>query len=429
MEPGRLVKLRVVDAAGKPVPKASVSPVGWKGNQAFQSVFRSNAKIQIPAKTDAAGVWEWTWAPDDTVKYWIDAKDFGHCETELVAGAAEQTVILKSEHRITGRVTDALTGKPIPIFTVMPIDVFGKNWLVAERSNGKVGKAGRLDFLADRTDIPQRLRVEATGYRTQTGVQFRVGDDSVRTQDFCLQPSTSVVGTVIDGIGHPAAKAEVFLGTPTEAADFRPFHESGSHKTITDEAGRFAFPDPGEPFIVVARSGTGYAQAEPPTDHRDAGNLQLRSWATVQGRFCDGGKAIAGATIYIQQVRLRDFDRPQVDTTMNVTTGPDGSFQFPQVPPGPVALRVLLGPWKDDGFRSGPSVPLDLQPGQKVMLDLGSGGARVTGKVKLFGKVPADLDCSYSLNYLVCREPGIAPPPEIAALGFDAREVGATPGC
>jgi thiol-disulfide isomerase/thioredoxin len=39
--------------------------------------------------------------------------------------------------------------------------------------------------------------------------------------------------------------------------------------------------------------------------------------------------------------------------------------------------------------------------------------------VKLTGKVPAGLDCTYSLNYLVRREPGITPPPEIAAAGFD----------
>jgi hypothetical protein len=39
----------------------------------------------------------------------------------------------------------------------------------------------------------------------------------------------------------------------------------------------------------------------------------------------------------------------------------------------------------------------------------------------LTGKVPADLDCTYSLNYLVSREPGIDPPAEIARLGFDVR--------
>ena len=41
--------------------------------------------------------------------------------------------------------------------------------------------------------------------------------------------------------------------------------------------------------------------------------------------------------------------------------------------------------------------------------------------MKLTGNVPTDLNCTYSLNYLVRRERGIAPPPEVAKLGFDAR--------
>jgi hypothetical protein len=75
-------------------------------------------------------------------------------------------------------------------------------------------------------------------------------------------------------------------------------------------------------------------------------------------------------------------------------------------------VKVHIGPWNDKGFRSGPSVPIDLQPGQRLELDLGNGGAIVTGKAKLAGKVPAGLDCSYSLNYLVRREAGIAPRPQ-----------------
>jgi thiol-disulfide isomerase/thioredoxin len=55
-------------------------------------------------------------------------------------------------------------------------------------------------------------------------------------------------------------------------------------------------------------------------------------------------------------------------------------------------------------------------------LDLGGAGAVVNGKVKLVGNVPPDLDCTYSLNYLIRREPGITPPPEIAAAGFDVRK-------
>jgi thiol-disulfide isomerase/thioredoxin len=63
-----------------------------------------------------------------------------------------------------------------------------------------------------------------------------------------------------------------------------------------------------------------------------------------------------------------------------------------------------------------------LKPGEKAAIELGTGGTTVTGKVKLTGKVPSDLNCTYSLNYLVRREPGITPPAEVAALGFDVRK-------
>jgi len=45
-----------------------------------------------------------------------------------------------------------------------------------------------------------------------------------------------------------------------------------------------------------------------------------------------------------------------------------------------VSVGVYLGPWKDEGFRSGPRVPLDLKPGEQIKLDLGSGGATLTGR-------------------------------------------------
>ena len=98
-----------------------------------------------------------------------------------------------------------------------------------------------------------------------------------------------------------------------------------------------------------------------------------------------------------------------------------GRFEFPRVPPAPVSVRALLGPWRDEEFRSGPSMPLDLRPGQRAEVDLGGGGAVLKGKVVLTGDIPAGLDCSYSLNHLVRREPGIAPPPGVGGPGFDAR--------
>ncbi len=423
MAPGKTIRLRIVDADGKPVPKAAVTLTGWRGGESLESNFSpAHPKVpdpKIPNKADADGVWEWTWAPDDPVKVSIWSKGFASPELEIAGGAAERTVTLKAEHLVTGRVTDAATGKPIPAFTVVPVDVFGKDNLSAARGNAKPGQDGRLSFLATRTDIPQRLRVEALGYRTQDGQEFHVGDDAARTQDFRLQPSPPIAGVVLDAGGKPAADAEVLMATPTEQVAIS--WQWDNHKLSTDAAGRFAFPDPGEPWAVVVRSDAGYAYAESTADRHDAGTLRLRPWASVRGQFRDGGKPVRGATVFLEPIRLDGPNQPKMYTRIYTVTDADGRFEFPQAMPGPVCLWVSIGPWNEETFRSGPRVPLELKPGQRAELDLGGAGAVVTGKVKLTGKVPADLDCTYSLNNLVSRERGIEPPPEIADLGFDAR--------
>lgn len=423
--PGQPVRLRFVDAAGKPIPEVYVLLEEWKGSRAIYSNHDPNhpkvPSTGIPKVADADGNWVWPNAPDDPVKILVMARGFTRLELDVTGGATDRTVTLKAEHRVTGTVTDAATGKPIPAFTVIPVDVFRNGGLLhAERYNGVAGKDGRLDYLAERPDIPQRLRIEAPGYRTQDGSEFRIGDDPGRKQDFRLQPSPPRIGVVVDAAGKPVPKVEVLVATPTEPA--RTTDGDDNHRTFTDAAGRFEFPDPGEPWAVVAQTDAGMVFAEFPADRADAGTLKLRPWGAVRGTLRDGGKPVAGATVFVYPIRLDDLSRPRVRDTLQTTTDADGRFECPRVPPGPVSVRISLGPWRDEGFRSGPVVPLDLKPGERAELDLGSGGATLTGKVKLTGKVPADLDCTYSLNYLVRREPGITPPPDVAAAGFDATQ-------
>jgi RNA polymerase sigma factor (sigma-70 family) len=420
MQPGKPIRLKFVDASGKPMTRVGVRIDGWKGSKSLQNVDHPKVrKTGIPYRPDKNGVWEWTWAPTDPVKLEVSAIGGAPVELEIGGGAPPRTIVLKPEHRIVGRVTDAATGKEIPEFTIVPLNVFRKDWISAERGNGMQSKQGRFEFLAERTDHPLRLRIEAPGYRSKTGPEFRVGDDSNRKQDFQLEPSPPVAGTVVDFTGRPVAGAMLSIATPTEIIELD--SDWNNHKASTDPSGRFSFPNPDEPVTLIAEADAGFAMGDFVKGRREIGTMKLRPWAAIRGQFLDGGKPVAGASVMVDFIRIHSPELPMIQTSkLQVTTDAEGRFAFTRLPPIPVALRVYLGPWRDHGFRSGPAVPLDLQPGQKLEVNLGSGGAMVSGKVQLTGKVPADLDCNFSLNYLVQRGPGITPPPEIARLGFDA---------
>lgn len=427
--PGKRVRLRIVDTTGKAVPRAQVTLMEWRGSKSIRLDRNPNDSqapdTGIPSQASADGVWEWSSAPADPVKIGISVEGFAPTEFAVTGGMAERTVVLKSKYRISGTVTDATTGKPIPAFNVIPVSVVRKDFLAASRGNAVAGRNGRLAFLAPwNNETPHRLRVEAPGYRTQDGPEFRFGDDRSRVQNFRLQPSRPLTGVILHANGTPVAKTEVRLATLTEQA--RLFDTGGidsTHKSFTDEAGRFTFPNPGEPWAIAARTDAGVVIAEFPADRLDAGTLKLRPWGSIRGQFRDAGKPVDGCDIAFEPIRLWGLHWPRLIVSGHVVTDSEGRFEFHRVPPGPVSVYPVQNPrWKERRLGSAPNVPLDVPPGGRVDLDLSSSGATLTGKVKLTGKVPADLNCTHSMNVLVRREPGVIPPSNLAALGFDIRK-------
>lgn len=412
LAPGKTIRLHVLDEAGKPVPSAYVGVAEWQGKKALHNKRHPSVNdTQVPNRTDENGFYEWDWAPESPVKFSVRVSG---SSAALVAagGEPEQTVVLKGPHVVTGRVTDARTGRPIPAFTVVPVTVFRRDFLNCERSKAETGSDGVLNFLVSRDDYPQRLRVEAMGYRAVIGREFKLGDDEARVQDFALEPAVPVAGRVVDADGQAVPNAEVLMATPTTQASLESLLQN--LKTTTDGDGRFRFADPGEPFTLIARGEFGFARGD-----GQESELKLRPWASLTGRFVDGGQPVAGASILLDPIRVDDRGAPTVDERTLTQTDAEGRFSFARVPPGPVAVKAYLGPWEDPGYRSGPAVPLDLTPGQRAEVDLGNAGATITGRVVLTGPRPSELDCVYSLNTLYRLE--LAVPSPQGTEGFDIR--------
>ncbi len=70
LQPGKPIRIQFVDAEGKPVPNVGVSLQTWRHKRSLYNVRHPNVlNTQIPFKSDSKGLYEWTWAPDDTVKF------------------------------------------------------------------------------------------------------------------------------------------------------------------------------------------------------------------------------------------------------------------------------------------------------------------------------------------------------------------------
>jgi hypothetical protein len=70
LKPGKRILIRFVDRSGSPVPEVYVGIEGWRGGKSLYNHKHPNVlDTKIPRQADKNGVYEWTWAPDDSVTY------------------------------------------------------------------------------------------------------------------------------------------------------------------------------------------------------------------------------------------------------------------------------------------------------------------------------------------------------------------------
>ena len=108
--PAHTVRGQVVDRNGKPVAGATIYPETW----------RAHRTLEFRADTGPDGRFEWRERPGDVVLFSISKAGYiSRRDVALPPTGAIQVITLDPELVISGRVTDAATGRPVPAFRLI----------------------------------------------------------------------------------------------------------------------------------------------------------------------------------------------------------------------------------------------------------------------------------------------------------------------
>jgi protocatechuate 3,4-dioxygenase beta subunit/thiol-disulfide isomerase/thioredoxin len=400
LEKASTLRVRVVDRGGKPVAAAYVAANTWRGHRSLRVRIQTDDPKRWRAQTDAAGRFTWTSAPSDAVLFAI-FKD-GYMRKErlpLTASEEEHVVTLDPELVISGKVTDATSGQPVPRFRVIQgsEQLEGRQGLWWRNAGAAQYTGGRYSIKFDSPVKAQYVRIEAFGYEPTDSRPFR-SDEGAQVQDFALRPAAGVSGALVFPDGRPAAGVKVALGTqedPIILEESLLGRRANVATAITGPDGRFTLPKRNGPFLLVAADKAGFADTSR-EDFEKTGKLVLQPWGRIEGEVWVDRKPAARKQVSFTN-RIPTDGKGIVAFNSGGSTASDerGRFVFERVIPGPVAvsrdvMTVLYSGarnetwcWQDAG---------DVQPGGTVKVIVGAKGRKVVGRVVLEGTPDDPVD-------------------------------------
>jgi beta-lactamase regulating signal transducer with metallopeptidase domain/thiol-disulfide isomerase/thioredoxin len=388
-EPGSVVRGKVVDIQGQPVAGAFFGADTWRGHRS----------IHFRVDTDKDGRFEWKSAPKDVVLY--DTGKFGYMSRRLVPLTAtdrEQVVTLYPHLVITGRVSDAETGRPLPKFRLIRGQRYGEpeetHW--AENEAVEI-TGGRYTTRFSEPWGPAFVRVEAPGYQRTDSRAF-LSTEGNQTFDFALQRGEEQSsGVVLLPDGKPAAGAEVVIDTREMGYLMQAgkFDRRANVPSVTaGPDGQFTFTPPGDKFLLIAISDAGYAHASP-DEFAKSGKLVLQAWGKIEGEVRIGRQPAPNQRVEFQPGPFQRGGRWFVFTYGYTTlTDQGGRFAFDRVVPIPGTVsRVVTNTAAPGGFPAwGWQERVEVKPNQTARVRIGGKGRPVIGRVVVDGtpEVPVD---------------------------------------
>lgn len=120
----------------------------------------------------------------------------------LAIAAVALNAFAAGEGRLTGKITDAVTKKPIPDATIQLVSTGGRNF----KQEYKADKDGTYRLLVIDATLPYKVTYSAPGYQSfELPMKLKLGE--VTTNDVELQPATTVAVSVPEAKPDPAVTA------------------------------------------------------------------------------------------------------------------------------------------------------------------------------------------------------------------------------
>jgi hypothetical protein len=391
---GKTLRLRVVDAAGDPIPHASLvyDPL----NPYPPGSLPMRAQTRFSATADDQGRVVWTNAPDGDIYFDVYASGFPGTVGVLVPpGDGEHDIMLKGGYMVVvhGTVSDAVTGDPITKFCIeggQPLDSEAGITNISWSSTSWVGSSGgsyRHNFegsvVRGESNPGHALKFMADGYAPFVSRVIKNSESDVEL-DAKLEPAAATTVTVYQPDGQPAVETDIglaypgaylFLTTNSFSRASRPYDGS---LLRTDTKGKFILPPDDSVIHVVAAGPSGYGIATPAELSANP-IIQMQPWGRLELTCYSGGQPAGGREYRIQFADIPSGAVSLDPSTARATSDGQGKIIWNKVPYGNFyLLRHYPAP---HGWSEGDKKPFQILPGQTTSLTWGMTNYRVTARM------------------------------------------------
>jgi beta-lactamase regulating signal transducer with metallopeptidase domain/peroxiredoxin len=386
LERGRIVRLRVVDEKDQPLADASVYVSGWLPHHVA-------VEFGLDTRTDREGRWAWDWAPNADLKLAVHKQRHAHASATVPPQRQQEMVVkLLPVLRVSGRVTDAQTGKPIDEFVaaegiLLPLPLrHSTHWSPRWTFRNPEGRY-RLVF-GNASALGHRIRIEAEGYAPQQSRIFRDEERKV-SLDIKLTKSTGPQGVVRLPDGKPAAGAEVFLyskGNRIYVRNGKPDSRGNLDCVRTGPAGKFSLGAQIGLYRIFVFHPQGFGEVSQ-KQLQDSLEITLQPWARLEGTLRIGSRPAADHIVslhYDPPDRRRGQQQRWGYLDYQTKTDAEGRFVFEHCLPGGGSVhRMYLASSTPGGWTYGVThnTPVELTCGKTATVSVGGFGRPVVGRV------------------------------------------------